>query len=84
MQKTNGEGSPHKIIKLICAVVQFGFTELELNRIHAHHLTRNPGSGKVLQKISMRHEGSLRDHIRKWGKFEDIEMYGILKHEYQS
>ena len=60
------------------AILRFGFKELNLHRIHAHHLSRNPASGKVLQKIGMQHEGCLRHHIRKWGKFEDMEMYGIL------
>jgi len=29
----------------------------------------------------MRHEGRLRQHTYKWGVFEDIELYGILKDE---
>jgi len=66
------------------AMLRFGFDELKMQRIHAHCLTRNSASTKVLQKIGMRHEGRLRNHIKKWGKLEDIEMYGILKHEYQS
>lgn len=64
------------------AVIEFGFKDLDLHRIHAHHLCRNPASGKVLQKIGMQHEGCLRHHIRKWGKFEDIEMFGILRDEF--
>jgi len=64
------------------AILEFGFTELNLHRIYAHHLSRNPASGKVLQKIGMQHEGCLRQHIRKWGKFEDMEMYGILENEF--
>lgn len=38
-------------------VVQFGFEDLNLNRLHAEHLDRNPASGKVLQKIGMTKEG---------------------------
>ena len=53
-------------------------TKLALNRIHAHHFSRNPASGRVLEKIGMRHEGCLRQHIRRWGRFEDIECYGIV------
>src|SRR6185369_10191645 len=59
-------------------VVRFGFEQLALNRIHAHHFSRNPASGRVLEKIGMRHEGCLRQHIRRWGRFEDIECYGIV------
>jgi RimJ/RimL family protein N-acetyltransferase len=64
------------------AVLQYGFEMLGLNRIHARHLARNPASGRVMQKIGMRHEGSLRKHAKKWGVFEDIEVYGILRDEH--
>jgi len=64
------------------SVLKFGFEDLDLRRIHAHHLSRNPVSGRVLQKIGMQHEGHLRQHILKWGKYEDIDMYGILKTEF--
>jgi RimJ/RimL family protein N-acetyltransferase len=62
-------------------VVAFGFDSLALNRIQARHLTRNPQSGRVMQKIGMRHEGVRRDAIRKWGRFEDVALYGILAAE---
>lgn len=61
------------------AVIQFAFDELGLHRVVAHHLTRNPSSGRVMIKAGMRREGLLRGHARKWGVFEDIEIYGILK-----
>jgi ribosomal-protein-alanine N-acetyltransferase len=66
------------------AVVRYGFEVLGLNRIHATHMTRNPASGRVMQKTGMKHEGCLRQHIKKWGKFEDIEGYGIVRSEYAS
>lgn len=60
------------------AVVQYGFEALALQRIFASHVTANVASGKVLQKIGMRYEGCHRSHILKWGKFLDLEMYGML------
>jgi len=30
----------------------------------------------------MRHEGRLRQHVKKWGEFFDVEAYGILRSEY--
>jgi ribosomal-protein-alanine N-acetyltransferase len=64
------------------AVLDYGFAVLGLNRIHAHHMSRNPASGRVMAKIGMTHEGRLRQHVKKWEAFEDIEMYGILRREY--
>lgn len=61
------------------AVLDFGFNRLDLNRIYAHHLMRNPASGRVMQKIGMTHEGHLRQHVMKWNVLEDLELYGRLK-----
>lgn len=62
----------------VARVVKLGFQQHGLHRIHAHHFTRNPASGRVLQKIGMTYEGTLRHHVRKWGVFEDVAFYGML------
>jgi len=59
------------------AAVQFGFGRLGLNRIYAHHFSRNPASGHVMRKLGMALEGHLPQHVRKWDAFEDLELYGI-------
>lgn len=65
------------------AVLEYGFETLGLNRIHASHFKRNLASGRVMQAIGMSNEGSLKQHIKKWDKFEDLEVYGIVKTDYQ-
>ena len=64
------------------AVLRYAFTELQLLRAHATHFSRNTASGRVMLKLGMRHEGTRRQHARKWDRFEDIELYGILKGEW--
>lgn len=64
------------------AVLRFGFETLGLNRIFAHHMLRNPASGRVLEKIGMRKEGVLRERVRKWGVFEDVALLAILRKEW--
>jgi ribosomal-protein-alanine N-acetyltransferase len=66
------------------AVLHYGFTRLGLNRVAAHHLSRNPASGRVMEKIGMQYEGCERQRVKKWGVFEDVKMYAILKDEYES
>ena len=66
------------------AVLRYAFTELGLIRVHSRHMGRNPASGRVMQKLSMKHEGCRRQHEKKWDKFEDVELYGILKHEWEA
>ncbi len=63
-------------------VVRFGFERMNLNRIFAWHMTRNPASGSVMRKLGMKHEGCLRRHAERWGQFEDIEFYGLLRQEW--
>jgi ribosomal-protein-alanine N-acetyltransferase len=63
------------------AILRWGMGTLGLHRVFAAHLSRNPASGAVLRKIGMRHEGTLRRHILKWGVLEDLELYGVLDDE---
>jgi RimJ/RimL family protein N-acetyltransferase len=63
-------------------VVKYAFEELSLNRVYAFHFTRNPASGRVLQKIGMEHEGVRRAHTLKGSEYLDNEAYGILQGEY--
>ena len=63
-------------------MVTYAFEEMKLNRIFARHLGKNPASGKVMSKLGMKYEGTLRQHVIKWGKYEDLVYYGLLKDEY--
>lgn len=62
-------------------LIDYGFRVLDLHRIVAHHFARNPASGRVLVAAGMSHEGYLRQHIFKDGRFEDLVCYGILRDE---
>jgi [ribosomal protein S5]-alanine N-acetyltransferase len=61
------------------AVIAFGFEGVGLNRIYAHHMDRNPAAGRVLQAAGMQREGLLRQRVRKWGAYEDVVLYAILR-----
>jgi len=45
-------------------------------------MTKNPASGRVIQKLDMKYEGTLRKCIKKWDVFEDVNVYSILRKEY--
>jgi RimJ/RimL family protein N-acetyltransferase len=66
------------------ALVAYGFEQMGLHRIFAHHLTRNPASGRVMQKAGMTYEGTQRQHIKKGEQYEDIAGYGILRSEHET
>ena len=63
------------------ALIRFSFETMGLHRVFAHHLARNPASGRVMAKAGMRYEGTLREHTRKTDIFEDLPVYGILAGE---
>lgn len=63
-------------------ILRFGFEDLNLNRLYAYHMVRNPGSGKVLQKNGFVQEGVLRQRVQKWGVFEDVKLWAILRRDW--
>ncbi|QTA89765.1 GNAT family N-acetyltransferase [Desulfonema magnum] len=65
-------------------VLRYGFIRLNLNKIHASHFKRNSASGRVMRKIGMSHEGCQKQHVKKWEFFQDLELYGILRRDYQA
>lgn len=64
------------------AVLAYGFNQRELHRIYAPHFLSNPASGRVLQKVGMTYEGRMREHDRRFGKFVEVELYGILEQDF--
>jgi RimJ/RimL family protein N-acetyltransferase len=66
----------------VIAILAFGFGELRLNRIQAEHLARNPASGRVMEKAGMSLEGTARQAAIKWGRYEDLLSYGILREDW--
>jgi RimJ/RimL family protein N-acetyltransferase len=64
-------------------LMDYGFSDLNLNRIEAHHLVKNPASGRVMQKLGMHYEGTFRQKVWKRDRFEDVAMYGLLAAEWR-
>ncbi len=64
------------------AVCTFGFRELNLNRIMARCHPENTGSERVMQKIGMTYEGTMRQVYFAAGLFEDRKVYSILREEF--
>jgi ribosomal-protein-alanine N-acetyltransferase len=65
------------------AMLGYAFSTLDLRRVVAHCLTRNPGSRRVMEKLGMQCEGRLREHVVKWDVPEDIWIYGILRDDWR-
>ena len=63
-------------------LVEYAFEDLSLNRVAARHFARNPASGRVMQKAGMVHEGTIREGALKGDRFEDLELYAILRSDW--
>ncbi len=64
------------------ALLEFGFEELQLNKIHASHLIGNPASGRVMIKNRMIKEGELKDHVRKDDVYNSLIQYRLTRSEF--
>ena len=64
-------------------ILRYGFEDLGLHRIFASHFKHNPSSGRILKKLGMRYEGCQCEHLCKWDRFIDLELYGLLRQEWE-
>ncbi len=67
----------------LTAVIAETFRALDMHRIEAMHFTDNPASGRVMEKCGMTHEGHLREKVCCKGTFRDVEMWGILRKDWE-
>ena len=66
------------------AVLRFGFLELRLHRIEAHYMIGNDRSRRVMEKVGMRYEGTLRDSLFVKGHYVSVGVCSILENEYRA
>jgi ribosomal-protein-alanine N-acetyltransferase len=60
-------------------VLAFGFDEMQLHRIEAHHFMENPASGRVLERVGMSPEGVHRGVVWRDDRPRDLKSYAILR-----
>lgn len=69
------------ITEAATALIDFGFNELQINKIYATYFLDNPASGRIMEKTGMEKEALLKQHLKKDGKYIDVMMYSILKNK---
>ncbi|MES1217186.1 MAG: GNAT family N-acetyltransferase [Bacteroidota bacterium] len=63
-------------------VIEFGFTQLDINRIEAEVMQDNIASEKVLTKLGFKKEGVLRQWMYWNEKHYDMTMFSLLQSEF--
>lgn len=61
------------------AVIEYGFTEINLHRIEALVAPWNTPSLKLLKSNKFEREGLMKEHYLKDGVYEDSEVYGLIR-----
>lgn len=64
------------------AMLRYGFGELGYHKISGVCMSCNPASRRVMEKLGMRFEGTLRDDMYKDGKYVGIDRLSLLRDEY--
>lgn len=65
-------------------ITKLAFIEFGVDKLYAQHMSHNPASGRIMQKIGMTQEGILRNHWLKEGQRYDLVMYGLLREDFLS
>jgi [ribosomal protein S5]-alanine N-acetyltransferase len=60
------------------AVLKFAFEVKQYHKVFARYFSSNPASGRVMQKLGMKEEGILIDHVWKENRYENLVCYGII------
>ncbi len=63
-------------------LLDYAFTELDLNRVEADVNQCNTGSIKALESLGFRHEGCMRERWIVDGKKHDTQSYGLLSDDW--
>ncbi|MBM6613822.1 GNAT family N-acetyltransferase [Desemzia sp. RIT804] len=67
----------------IAAIIDYGFEQMNFQRIEALIEPPNLASQKVVEKLGFIREGLLRSYEFTNGKFDDLYMYSLLKQDRQ-
>lgn len=76
-----GQGYMHEAL---CALLDYGFTTMGLNRVEADIDPRNGASARSLDRLGFTREGFLRERWIVGGEVSDTALYGLLQREWKA
>ena len=76
-----GQGLMHEAL---CALLDHGFGEMQLNRIEADIDPRNAASARSLERLGFTREGLLRERWIVAGEVSDTALYGLLARDWKA
>ena len=64
-------------------MLELGFRRLGFHRVWGKCHADNAASAKVMEKLGMTYEGTLREHVWLRDHFRSSRIYGMLEGEYR-
>ena len=61
------------------ALIDYFTKKLKIKRIEAKHFCENENSGRVMEKLGMQYEGTMRQKVFAQGKYWDVKQYALIK-----
>ncbi|MFG2816237.1 GNAT family N-acetyltransferase [Streptomyces sp. NPDC048410] len=74
-----GAGYGTETVRLL---LHLGFDHLLLHRVWGARSPANSASARVMTAVGMVEEGTIREHVRKGGRWRDSVVHAILDHEW--
>jgi ribosomal-protein-alanine N-acetyltransferase len=78
-------GAPHRqqgyMTEALAVVLNFAFSRIGLHRVEAACLPDNDASQRLLLKSGFREEGYAREYLRINGRWQDHQLFAILRDE---
>ena len=62
-------------------LLDYGFQQMELNRVEAVVFRDNDASCRLLAKLGFAREGLLREYAYLHGRLQDMYMYSLLRRD---
>jgi len=71
-----------EMTRAVAAIIEYGFGELELNKVEATVSVGNERSAGLLRKLGFQVEGTLREYRNRRGQLGDSWYFGLLRREW--
>lgn len=72
------------VTEAACTALDFAFQHLSLHRVEATCMPANRGARRVVEKLGMQYEGTMRKSHMRYDGAHDMDLFAILKSERQT
>ena len=71
------------ITRSCAAIIDYGFRQLNLQRVEIRILVGNDRSRKIPGRVGCQHEGRLRRQVKLYNDFYDVDLFAIIRPDWE-